>query len=129
MFHLILTFGIFCIIWAVVSVLISKLNTLANRSLKPAYNVTMFPMYLKLSSVLESLGISICELILGVAANLQVLSFHVHPTTTCNFCGEGKYLLCRVFQKSKKLVPQNISQPFYLACRKSQRIIKIPFPI
>ena len=63
----------------------------------------MFPMYLKLSSELESLGISICELILGVAANLQVLSFHVHPTTTCNFCGEGKYLICRVFHKIEKI--------------------------
>ena len=37
-FHSILTFGIFCIIWVVVSVLISKLNPLANHSLKPVYN-------------------------------------------------------------------------------------------
>ena len=63
----------------------------------------MFPMYLKLSSELESLGISFCELILGVAAILEVFSFHVHPTTTFNFCGDSKYLICRVFHKNEKV--------------------------
>ena len=66
-FHLILTVCIFCIIWAIVSVLIRKLNPPTNRSLKPVYNdvsnvVDIFEWTRKFRNILQSVNFgSSCE--------------------------------------------------------------------